>query len=208
MAWGGRKLRGNEEQSVASRDDGIRRTMTAIEYYSDRVVRQFSVMTVVWGIVAMMVGALIASQLLWPAAQFRHPLAHVQPPAAAAHQRRDLRVRRLGALRHLVLHRAAHLPCRAFRAATRSVHVLGLAGGDPLGGHHAAARHHVGQGVRGARVADRRPDCGCLGRVCRRISRHHREAARRATSTSPTGSSRRSSSRSRCCTSSTAPRSR
>jgi cytochrome c oxidase cbb3-type subunit 1 len=34
--------------------------------YNDRVVRQFAVMTVVWGIVGMAVGVLIAAQLIWP----------------------------------------------------------------------------------------------------------------------------------------------
>src|SRR5688572_14463985 len=38
--------------------------------YNDRVVRQFSVMTVVWGIVGMAVGVLIAAQLYWPALNF------------------------------------------------------------------------------------------------------------------------------------------
>src|SRR5512134_2335923 len=38
--------------------------------YHDTVVRQFTVMTVVWGIVGMSVGALIAAQLLWPALNF------------------------------------------------------------------------------------------------------------------------------------------
>ncbi|MDO5506062.1 MAG: cytochrome-c oxidase, cbb3-type subunit I [Pseudoxanthomonas suwonensis] len=35
-------------------------------YYNDKVVRQFSVMTVVWGIVGMLVGVIIAAQLAWP----------------------------------------------------------------------------------------------------------------------------------------------
>ena len=35
-------------------------------YYNDKVVRQFAVATVVWGIVGMAVGALIAAQLYWP----------------------------------------------------------------------------------------------------------------------------------------------
>ena len=35
--------------------------------YNDRVVRQFTIMTVVWGIIGMSVGALIAAQLIWPA---------------------------------------------------------------------------------------------------------------------------------------------
>jgi cytochrome c oxidase cbb3-type subunit 1 len=38
--------------------------------YNDLVVRQFSVMTVVWGIVGMLVGCLIAAQLYWPALNF------------------------------------------------------------------------------------------------------------------------------------------
>ena len=39
--------------------------MTAT-HYNDKVVRQFAIMTVVWGIVGMLVGVLIAAQLLWP----------------------------------------------------------------------------------------------------------------------------------------------
>lgn len=35
-------------------------------YYNDKVVRQFAVATVVWGIVGMAVGVLIAAQLYWP----------------------------------------------------------------------------------------------------------------------------------------------
>ncbi len=38
--------------------------------YSDKVVLQFSVMTMVWGIVGMLVGVLIAAQLYWPALNF------------------------------------------------------------------------------------------------------------------------------------------
>jgi cytochrome c oxidase cbb3-type subunit I len=34
--------------------------------YSDRVVRQFSIMAVVWGVVGMLVGVIIASQLVFP----------------------------------------------------------------------------------------------------------------------------------------------
>ena len=35
-------------------------------FYNDKVVRQFAVATVVWGIVGMAVGAFIAAQLYWP----------------------------------------------------------------------------------------------------------------------------------------------
>jgi cytochrome c oxidase cbb3-type subunit 1 len=45
----------------------------AVVHYHDTVVRQFTVMTVAWGIVGMTVGALIAAQLLWPALNFDVP---------------------------------------------------------------------------------------------------------------------------------------
>src|SRR6478736_1565844 len=39
-------------------------------FYNDRVVRQFAVATILWGIVGMAVGAFIAAQLYWPALNF------------------------------------------------------------------------------------------------------------------------------------------
>ena len=36
------------------------------QLYNDTVVRQFAIMTVVWGVVGMLVGVIIASQLAWP----------------------------------------------------------------------------------------------------------------------------------------------
>jgi len=41
--------------------------------FNDTVVRQFSIMTVVWGIVGMLVGVIIAAQLVWPALNFDLP---------------------------------------------------------------------------------------------------------------------------------------
>ena len=41
--------------------------------YNYKVVRQFAIMTVVWGIVGMSVGVLIAAQLAWPALNFDTP---------------------------------------------------------------------------------------------------------------------------------------
>jgi cytochrome c oxidase cbb3-type subunit 1 len=38
--------------------------------YSDTVVRQFAIMTVVWGVVGMLVGLIIAAQLAWPELNF------------------------------------------------------------------------------------------------------------------------------------------
>jgi len=34
--------------------------------YNDKVVRQFSIMAVVWGVVGMLMGVVIAAQLVWP----------------------------------------------------------------------------------------------------------------------------------------------
>ena len=40
--------------------------MQAVETYNDRVVRQFTIATIFWGIVGMLVGIIIAAELLWP----------------------------------------------------------------------------------------------------------------------------------------------
>ena len=40
------------------------------ETYNYTVVRQFAIMTVVWGVVGMLVGVIIAAQLAWPALNF------------------------------------------------------------------------------------------------------------------------------------------
>ena len=45
---------------------------SAVDYNFD-VVRQFTVMTVIWGIVGTSVGVLIAAQLIWPALNFETP---------------------------------------------------------------------------------------------------------------------------------------
>lgn len=37
-----------------------------LSIYSDKVIRQFSIMAVVWGVVGMLVGVIIAAQLVWP----------------------------------------------------------------------------------------------------------------------------------------------
>ncbi len=47
--------------------------MNQTNTYDDVAVRQFSIMAVVWGIVGMAVGALIAAQLIWPQLNFDLP---------------------------------------------------------------------------------------------------------------------------------------
>ena len=41
--------------------------------YNDKVVRQFAIMTVVWGVVGMLAGVFIAAQLIWPQLNFDLP---------------------------------------------------------------------------------------------------------------------------------------
>ena len=51
----------------------MRDTDDTKETYNDTVVRQFAVMTIVWGLVGMLVGVVIAAQLAWPALNFDVP---------------------------------------------------------------------------------------------------------------------------------------
>ena len=47
--------------------------MANTETYNYKVVRQFALMTLVWGVVGMLVGVIIAAQLCWPALNFDTP---------------------------------------------------------------------------------------------------------------------------------------
>jgi cytochrome c oxidase cbb3-type subunit 1 len=53
--------------------EAIASNVTTSAVYNDKVVRQFAIMTVVWGIVGMAVGVFIAAQLLWPQLNFDIP---------------------------------------------------------------------------------------------------------------------------------------
>jgi cytochrome c oxidase cbb3-type subunit 1 len=48
-------------------------SLPSVGTYNDKVVRQFTLATIVWGIVGMGVGVLIAAQLLWPELNFGVP---------------------------------------------------------------------------------------------------------------------------------------
>jgi cytochrome c oxidase cbb3-type subunit 1 len=61
-------------QAEAEQNEGTRRMSTStVATFNYKVVRQFSIMTVVWGIVGMLVGVIIAAQLLWPELNFNIP---------------------------------------------------------------------------------------------------------------------------------------
>ena len=44
--------------------------MSDAGFYNDKVVRQFAIATVLWGVVGMLVGVIIAAQLYWPSLNF------------------------------------------------------------------------------------------------------------------------------------------
>ena len=44
--------------------------------YNTKVVKQFAIMTVVWGIVGMLVGVIIAAELVWPDLSMQLPWFH------------------------------------------------------------------------------------------------------------------------------------
>src|SRR5690606_39083570 len=75
-------------------------------------------------------------------AQLRHPVAELRAAAPAAHQRRDLRLRRDLADRHQPVRRAAHLPHPADLRQAGDLRVLGLEPGHGRRGDHPAAGHH------------------------------------------------------------------
>ena len=112
--------------------------------YNDTVVRQFAIMTVVWGIVGMLVGVIIAAQLIWPDLNFDLPLPDLRPAAAAAHQRGDLRLRRMRAVRtsYYVVQRTCHV--RLFAGGSRPSR-SGAGSSSSCWPRSAAARLHQGK---------------------------------------------------------------
>ena len=144
--------------------------------YNDTVVRQFALMTVVWGVVGMLVGVFIAAQLAWPELNFGIPWLSYG-------RLRPLHTNAvifafggcaLFATCYYVVQRTCQV--RLFARQAGRLHLLGLAAGDRGRGHQPAAGLHQRQGIRRAGVADRHPDHAGLGGLRRRVLRHHRHA--------------------------------
>ncbi len=167
--------------------------MQAEATYNYTVVRQFAVMTVVWGVVGMLVGVLIAAQLLWPELNFNVPwlsYGRLRP----LHTNAVIFAfggYALFATSYYVVQRTCH--ARLFSDRLAAFTFWGWQAVIVAAADHAAARHHHVEGVRRARMADRHPDRAGVGRLRGRVLRHHRASARSRTSTSRTGSSARSS---------------
>ena len=114
--------------------------MTTTITYDDKSVRRFMIASIFWGIIGMLVGVLIATQLSWwqmnghiPGMAHRrrdqggrHFLPHLRPAASAAHQRGDLRLRRQHDVRrHLLLDPAAAARRACLATCSRSIHFWG-----------------------------------------------------------------------------------
>ena len=59
--------------------------------YNLSVVKYFSLATIVWGVVGMGVGLLLAGQLAFPSLNFGSPMAQLRSAATIAYERRDFR---------------------------------------------------------------------------------------------------------------------
>jgi len=116
--------------------------------YNDKVVRQFAIMTVVWGVVGMLVGVIIAAQLTWPELNFGISWLSYG------------RLRPLHTNAVIFAFGGCGLFAAAYYVVQRTCNVrlfsdkLGLAAGHRLGRHYPALGFHPGQGIRRAGVAD------------------------------------------------------
>ena len=164
------------------------------ETFNYKVVRQFAIMTVVWGIVGMLVGVIIAAQLLWPELNFGIPWLsygrlrplHTNAVIFAFGGSRAVRDVAITCVQRTCQVRLFCGPLAAFT-------FWGWTGGDRAAAITLPLGITTRQGVRRARVADRHPDHARVGRRTPSCSSARSPSARRRTSTSPTGSSARSS---------------
>ena len=129
-------------------------TTETAETYNYNVVKQFAIMTVVWGIVGMLVGVVIAAQLVWPQLNFDTPwltFGRLRPLHTNAV------VFAFGGCAlvcNFVLRGSAYLPCQAFFGQAGSFYLLGLAGGYCTGCNNASHGPDYDQRICRTRVAD------------------------------------------------------
>jgi cytochrome c oxidase cbb3-type subunit 1 len=118
-------------------------------------------MTVIWGIVGMLVGVIIAAQLVWPELNlgFLH-FGRLRPLHTNAV---IFAFGGCALVCNVLLVRSAHLPRPPLGWSAGGLYLLGLANRHPAGRDHAAAGYHPGQGIRRTGVADRHPDHAGLG---------------------------------------------
>ena len=151
-------------------------TYSGAEQYNFDVVKKFAVMSLVWAVIGMSVGVYIASELAWPFLNFRQPVFLVRTLPPGTHHLGDFRIRRLGAVCHLLLRRPAHLPEPPDFGRHGQLHFLGLDGDCRAGRHQLRAGLHPVARIRGNGMADRHPDRGGVGDLPDPVRRHHHAA--------------------------------
>ena len=180
-----------------------RRSLVETFQYDNAIVRNFAVATAAWGLVAFLVGLIVALKLVFPG--FLPDI-----PYLSYGRLRPLHTNAAifafgGNAIFVGVYYSLQRLCKArmFSDRLSAIHfwgwqliIVAAALTLPLGLHHQ-------QGIRGAGVADRSADHRRLGGVRREHVRHDPRGAASGTSTWRSGSTSRRSSPSRCCTSST-----
>ena len=171
--------------------------------YDNRIVRAFAIATVIWGIVGMSAGLLAAVQLFFPAANLN--LQFVTFGRLRPLHTNAVIFAFVGNGMFMGIYYSMQRLCKArmFSDTLSWFNFWGWQRDHRRRGHHAAARAHDEQGIRGAGMADRHRHRGRLGGVHRQLVRHDRQAPREAPVRGDLVLHRHRSSRSRCCTSST-----
>ena len=122
--------------------------------YDNRIVRAFAIATVVWGIVGMAAGLLVATQMFWPAANLNLQFitfGRLRPVHTNA-----VIFAFVGNGMFMGIYYSLQRLCKArmFSDALELGELLGLAGHHRRRRDHAAAGLHFEQGIRRAGVAD------------------------------------------------------
>ena len=171
--------------------------------YDDKIARLFFGATILWAVVGMLVGVLIAAMLFMPSLNLA--------PYVTFGRLRPLHTNAVifAFCGNLIFAGVYHSIQRLLKTRTLHRHpledpLLGLAAADRAGRRQPGPRDHPGQGVRRAALAARHRHRGAVGDLRRQLLRHHRHPARDATCTSPSGSTSPPSWRWRSCTSATA----
>ena len=122
--------------------------------YDNRIVRAFAIATVSWGLVGFSAGLLIACQLFWPDLNLNlqfTSFGRLRPLHTNA-----VIFAFVGNGMFMGIYYSLQRLCKArmFSDFSELVQFLGLADDHRGRRHHAAARPHHEQGIRGTRMAD------------------------------------------------------
>ena len=122
--------------------------------YDNSIVRAFAIATVVWGLVGMAAGLLVATQLFWPAANLN--LQFITFGRLRPLHTNAVIFAFVGNGMFMGIYYSLQRLCKArmFSDALSWVQLLGLAGHYRQRRDHPAARVHLEQGIRRTGVAD------------------------------------------------------